>query len=264
MKKLLLALTTALLTFGVSAFAADDENNSEKVSFTIQKTNGPNKEGVMAFTKIYPYPAAEIEDAILERLKEEGITGKKASNNFYAFKEVKYNSLWNRTCDIYIAVNGSQKSGTMYLLISTGYDNYITDSDPEENKKISDWMDSLEENIKNHLYNHQLENQEKETEEAIKDLNDIKKEKEKIEKKVADNEKDIKTLEATRTVVDETNANTVDPKVLKKEQKLYDKLMDKRNKLQYDLDNIKSKLESARDKFNSKKESLNKLKANRP
>lgn len=264
MKKLLLALTTALLTFGVSAFAADDENNSEKVSFTIQKTNGPNKEGVMAFTKTYQYPADEIEDAILEKLKEEGITGKKASNNYYAFKGVKYNSLWNRTCDIYIAVNGSQKAGTMYLLISTGYDNYISDNDPEENKKISDWMDSLEDNIKNHLYNHQLENQEKETEEAIKDLNDIKKDKEKIEKKIADNEKDIKTLEATRTVVDETNANTVDPKVLKKEQKLYDKLMDKRNKLQYDLDNIKAKLESARDKFNSKKDELKKLKENRP
>ena len=51
--------------------------------------------------------------AIYEKLKEEGITGKKASNNFYAFKGIKYNSLWNRTCDIYIAVNGSQKSGKL-------------------------------------------------------------------------------------------------------------------------------------------------------
>ena len=173
MKKLLLAVTAALLTLGVSAFA-ETEDNAEKLSFTMQKVDGPNKDGVMAFTKIYQYPATEIEDAIIEKLKEEGISGKKASNNFYAFKGVKYNSLWNQTFDFYIAVEGSQKSGTIYLVLATGYNNYIVDNDAAENKRISDWLDSLEENIKNHLYNHQLKDQQDETKAAAEDLKSLK------------------------------------------------------------------------------------------
>lgn len=251
MKRFTLAVIAALATIGVSAVE-------------VQKVDGPNKEQVMAFTTTYQYPADDIEDAIIAKLKEEGLSGKKASNNFYAYKGVKYNGLWNRTFDFYIAVNGSHKSGTIYLVLSTGYDNYITDSDKEENEKVSDWLESLDADIQNYVYNQQLSAQQEETDEAEKELKNLKKQKEKTEQKIAANEKELKTFEASRTIVDEANTNTVDPKVLKKEQKQYDKLVDKKSKLQSELDSLDKKIDKARDKYSEEKDKLKKLKSNRP
>lgn len=257
MKKFALLLVS-FLAISVAALA------TEKGAFTMQKVDGPTAEPVMAFARTYSYPAEDIENAILERFKNEGLSCKKAKNKFYAYMGVKYNSLWNRTLDIYFSVNGSKKSGVVLLVLSTGYNNFISNNDSLENQKIAEWMISLEENIKLYIYNLNVEEQQKLTDEASKEVKKLKADKEKAEKKIEANNNAIKAFEEKRTIVDSENVSTIDPKILEKEQKQYDKFMDKKNKLQYELDEIDAKLDKAKRDFNEKNDDLKKLKSNRP
>ena len=80
---------------------------------------------VNLYTIALPYSAENIKIALHDRLKTEGIKGKKTKNNFYAFKGVKYTHLWDNTCDIYVSITGNKEAGNVNLIISQGYDNYV-------------------------------------------------------------------------------------------------------------------------------------------
>lgn len=267
MKKLALIIANLLLLSTVAAYAANNDSKDEKersVAFTMTSVSGPDKETVKAFTVTYSYPADEIMAAIIERLGKEGIKGKKVKNNFYAFKGVRYNHLWPRTCDFYVAVNGSKSSGTIYLALSTGYDNFIIDDDAEQNKVISKWLAELEDDTKNYIHNNKIADQEKVVNEADKQVDKLKKEKTKIEKNIEKNEAETKAFEAKRMIPDQSNPNAIDTKLLEKEQKQSQKLADQKKKLEYQLDEINKKIDKAEKDYSNHKTKLKDLKTNRP
>ena len=267
MKKIALIFANLLMLSTVAVYAANNDSTDEKepsVAFKMSTVSGPEKESVNAFTVTYSYPAKDMEAAIIDRLAKEGIKGKKAKNNFYAFKGVKYNHLWSRTCDFYVAVNGSKTSGTIYLVISTGYDNYIIDDDAEQNKAVSKWLTELESDIKNYIHNNKIAEQEKVVNDADKEVDKLKKEKSKIEKNIEKNEAAIKAFEASRMIPDQSNPNAIDTKTLEKEQKQSQKLTDQQKKLEYQLDEINKKIDNAENEYSKHKNKLKELKTNRP
>ena len=267
MKKIALFIANLLLFSTVSANAASDKTGAEKepsVAFKMSTVAGPEKESIKAFTVTYAYPSDQIEAAIIDRLAKEGIKGKKAKNNFYAFKGVKYNYLWPRTCDFYVSVTGTKTSGTIYLAISSGYDNFIIDDDAEQNKAISDWMASLENDVKSYIHNNKIAEQEKVVNNADKEADKLRKERAKIEKNIEKNQAEIKAFEASRMIPDPNNPNAVDAKLLAKEQKQSQKLSEQEKKLEYQLDEINKKIEKADKEYNSQRSKLKDLKTNRP
>lgn len=267
MKKIAFIIANLLLLNTVAIYAANNDSKDEKepsVVFKMTTVSGPDKESVKAFTVTYSYPADQILAATIDRLAKEGIKGKKAKNNFYAFKGVKYNHLWPRTCDFYVAVNGSKTSGTIYLAISTGYDNFIIDDDAEQNKAISEWLAELENDTKNYIHNNKIADQEKVVNDADKQVDKLKKEKTKIEKNIEKNDAEIKAFEAKRMIPDQNNPNAIDTKLLEKEQKQSQKLEEQKKKLEYQLDEINKKIDKAESDYASHKSKLKDLKTNRP
>ncbi len=271
MKKIAILMANLLLLSSVAAYARDqkesentDKDAKEKVSFTMTPVSGPDGTNMKAFTKTYQYSKDDVLGGIVARLGKESLKGKKVKNNFLAFKGVRYNHLWPRTFDFYIAVNGSKSAGTLYLVMSTGYDNYILDGDEKQDKVISDWMDNLDLSIQKFIHSNKIADQEKVVAAADKEVEKLKKEKAKIEKNITKNEIAIKEFEATRLIPDASDVDNIDTKRLQKEQKQASKLEDQQKKLQYDLDDINKKIDKANDKYSEERETLKKLKSTQP
>ncbi|NCC99426.1 MAG: hypothetical protein EOL95_06955 [Bacteroidia bacterium] len=241
-----------------------NEYYNVQLPISIKSVSGPNKEVVNVFCITYNYPSKSIENAILERLKKEGLDGKKMKNNFYAFKGVKYNYLWNRTFDFYISVIGSQNAGTVNLLISQGYDNFIDTKDYEIQKRASDWLTGLDIDIQRYIHTQTLNGEIKELEAAQKDLKKLNKEKSKIESKIAKKDTEKRTFEAKRTVPDQNNMNNIDPNILEKEQKQANDIEEDRTKLDYELKEIKQKIEAAETHVAEHEKTVQQIKSAKP
>lgn len=274
MKKLILTIAsiavTSILFAQIQTNPSNQYYNNQNEYYNAQlpintkSVSGPNKEVVNVFYITFNYPSQSIENAILERLKKEGLEGKKMKNNFFAFKGVKYNYLWNRTFDFYINVIGSQNAGTVNLLMSQGYDNFIDTNDYEIRKRVSDWLTGLDIDIKRYIHAQYLNGEIKEYEEAQKELKKLNKEKSKIESKIAKKDIERRTFEAKRTVPDQNNMNSIDPNILEKEQKKANDLEEKSNKLNYELKEIKQKIEAADKHVAEHEKAVKKIKSAKP
>lgn len=271
MKKIAILMANLLLLSSVAAYAEEqkeaekkDQEVTKSASFKMTPLSGPDGTNIKAFTRTYQYSKDDVLGGIVARLNKESLKGKKVKNNFFAFKGVRYNHLWPRTFDFYIAVNGSSAAATLYLVMSTGYDNFILDGDENQDKVISDWMDSLDQSIKEYIHGNKIADQEKVVATADKDVDKLKKEKTKIEKNIVKNEAAIKEFEATRLIPDAYNVDNIDTKRLQKEQKMASKLADQQKKLQYELEDIDKKIDKANDKYSEERETLKKLKSSQP
>lgn len=274
MKKLILTIAsiavTSILFAQIQTNASNQYYNNQneyynaQLPIDIKSVSGPNKEVVNVFYITFNYPSQSIENAIVERLKKEGLEGKKMKNNFFAFKGVKYNYLWNRTFDFYISVIGSQNAGTVNLLMSQGYDNFIDTNDYEIQKRVSDWLTGLDIDIQRYIHSQTLNGEIKEYEEAQKELKKLNKEKSKIESKIAKKDTERRTFEAKRTVPDQNNMNSIDPNILEKEQKKANDLEEDRNKLDYELKEIKQKIEAAEKHVAEHDKAIKEIKSAKP
>lgn len=265
MKKLVLVLVSSLM-FGTLVTFAQNDNSENTVSkaYTIQVVKGPLKEDVKAYTISFNYSADDMSKAIAAKLKNEGLSSSKAKNKFIGYKGVKYNPLWNKLFDLYILVNGSAKSGTVYLVLSTGYDNYITEKEYEEtDAKVSAWLVSLEEDIKAYILDNQIKEQEKKVKDALKDLKKEQKKKNSFENKIDLKNKEIRKLEAIRTTPDNDTPSATNTKLIEKEQKLLDKLNRTKQDYEVDLEQSKSNLKKLESTFENEKKALEDLKAKR-
>lgn len=252
MKKLMIAAICSL--FFINAFA--------KVE--IKSVNGPTKTLVNVFAKDYSYPVEDIQKAVLQRLENEGLKGKKMKNNFFGFQEVRYNPLWTSKFDLYVGFAGSKNAGTIELLMATGYDNYMDTSDPELNKNVEAWLDELDLDIRTYIHNQKLEEAEKEMDKAEKEVDKLTKNRESLEKNIEKNENEIRKHQAQRTVATDTNSALIDPKQLAKDQKTAQKLENDRVKLNQKLDNNKQELNNAEKALSKAKEAYKDLKSKQP
>ncbi|MCQ2337169.1 MAG: hypothetical protein MJ010_08350 [Paludibacteraceae bacterium] len=265
MKKLVLVLINTLMLGTLVTFAqnGNSENTTSK-AYTIQVVKGPLKEDVKAYTISYNYSSDDISKAIAAKLKNEGLSSSKAKNKFTGYKGVKYNPLWNKLFDFYILVNGSAKSGTIYLVLSTGYDNYITETEYEEtDAKVSAWLVSLEEDIKAYILSNQIKDQEKKVKSAEKDLKKAQSKRNSLENKIDLKEKEIRKLEAIRATPDNETPSATKTKLIEKEQKLLDKLNRTKQDYEVDLEQAKSNIKKLQSEFDNENKILENLKSKR-
>lgn len=225
---------------------------------------GPDKNMVTVFAKDYAYPVKTIEAAVSERLKSEGLKGKSAKNNFTAYLGVKYNPLWTTNFDLYIGYAGTKTAGTVEVLISTGYANYVDTRDRQTQQRVAEWLNSLDLTIRTYIHNQKIKEAEDALDDAQKEYDKLVKEKRGLEDDIKSNNEAINRLEAQRTVADGQNSASVDPKVLAKEQKEAAKLQDKKNKLAQQLTSVSSQIEKAKDEREKRHSAIIELKNNRP
>jgi len=259
MKKIIFILSSLMILFPTSIVLA-----SETESMEIKKVAGPDDEKISAYSITFPYSTEDIENAIIDKLTTEGLSYRKAKNNFYAFKGVRYNTLWTKMFDFYIAFSGSESAGTIYFIMSTGYNNYIGEDNAAECKVISKWLTSLDRDVRIYLNSNKIKQAEKELASAENELEKLKKEQSKLEKKINSNDVAKKKFDAKRTIVDKKSVETIDTELLEEEKTESDKYIKKGKQLNYQLTNVNSKIKLAEQNVAEKRSNLDTLKENRP
>ncbi len=222
-----------------------------------------DKNLIMGYTITYEHPIEDIEDAVIDRLEKEGVDGSK-KKNFYAFKGIKYNYLWNKSFDMYIQFTGSKKAGTINMLLSQGYDNFIIPSeDSITTAKVYEWLISLDLDVQNYRYNIAMQAHQEEYKGIDKELGKLEKQRTKIEKKIKKNADAKKKFEATRTIIEEGDLN-VDAQKIENEEKKAQKLLAEKNELEEELKKINDKIDLVRADLNKKNAVISDLEKEKP
>lgn len=260
MKKILLLSLSVLVSTGLFAQIICKEKSVSGAIPEVKTALGHDKELVNLYTITLPYSAEDVKDALHQRLDKEGIDGSKTKNNFYAFKEVQYSYLWDKTCDIYVSVTGNKSKAAINLIISQGYNNYIVPSaDSITTKKAYKWLIAADQVVKDYIYEQDLATHLEEQDDINKEIKKLEKERNKIESKIKKNNNQQLKLEASKTIVSEDDLNVDSKKIAKEQQKALD-LQKELLELKEELKSIEKKISDTKGDLTKKKETIIELK----
>ena len=181
------------------------------------------KEGNYRFDKVdrpglgveFPYSKGLVANALKERLDKAGFPKQKTDHGFTYYKGVTWPEITPGQIDVYTKVDGKDNQSTVLLLVSKGYDNYVSSAtDPAVSAKLKAFLESLLPDIKASQLQADIGNQEKAVREAEKDYKKMDKEgnkqsreKEQLEKDISDNVSDkaktAETLDAEKEKLDD-------------------------------------------------------------
>ena len=267
MKKMI-SLCAVLLCMGMASAQTNFYQNSSYISDSgakpeVKTVLNYDKNLIMGYTITFNYDAKDIETAVTERLEKEGVEGNK-KKNFYAYKGIKYNHIWNKMFDMYIQFVGSKNAGTINVILSQGYDNFIIPTeDSITTSKMYAWLTSLDLDVQNYQYNRAMQAHQEEHKDIKKELAKLEKQQTKIEKKIKKNADAQAKFDASKTIVSENEVN-VDAKQLEKEQKQAQKLLDEKAELEAELKKITDKIDLVRSDLNKKNTAISDLEKDKP
>lgn len=267
MKKMI-SLCAVLLCMGMASAQTNFYQNSSYISDTgakpeVKTVLNYDKNLIMGYTITFNYDAKDIETAVTERLAKEGVEGSK-KKNFYAYKGIKYNHIWNKMFDMYIQFVGSKNAGTINVILSQGYDNFIIPTeDSITTSKMYAWLTSLDLDVQNYQYNRAMQAHQEEHKDIKKELAKLEKQQTKVEKKIKKNADAQAKFDASKTIVSENDVN-VDAKQLEKEQKQAQKLLDEKAELEAELKKITDKIDLVRSDLNKKNAAISDLEKDKP
>jgi hypothetical protein len=205
MKKMI-SLCAVLLCMGIAMAQTNFYQNSSYISDSgakpeVKTVLNYDKNLIMGYTITFNYDAKDIETAVTERLEKEGVEGSK-KKNFYAYKGIKYNHIWNKMFDMYIQFVGSKNAGTINVILSQGYDNFIIPTeDSITTSKMYAWLTSLDLDVQNYQYNLAMQAHQEEHKDIKKELAKLEKQQTKIEKKIKKNADAQAKFDASKTIV---------------------------------------------------------------
>lgn len=207
MKKLFksLAAVAFLFTATTTAFAQNAHEGRVKFMKVDQNANIAD----------YDLPKDIIENALKERLEKAGLGKRSSESGFMAYRGATWTEIGPDKMDIYVKVDGKGNMSTITMLVSKGYDNFISAaSDPEKAQKVQDFLNGFIKHARLHHLKLNIVAQEDVVKKAEKELknttdsgNKLQKEKEKVERQVAENkaeqEKKQSAIDAAKVKLEE-------------------------------------------------------------
>ena len=178
-----------LLFIAIFTATALHAQGAHDANVRFAKTDRP---GIIAE---FPYSKGIVENALRARLEAAGIRKPKGEKGFDSYQGVSWADMAPGQVDVYTKVDGKDNQSTVVLLVSKGYDNYVSaSSDPALNAKLKAWLDALLPDIQAGQRLADVGAQEeivRRAEKAYKDADDegnkLTRDKERIEKEIADN-----------------------------------------------------------------------------
>ena len=262
MKKIIAICAALIITGGIiaqeSSYISDSGAKPE-----IKSVLNYDKNLIMGYTITFNYPVEDIETAVIQRMETEGVEGNK-KKNFYAFKGIKYNYIWNKMFDMYVQFVGSKNAGTINVLLSQGYDNFIIPTeDTVTTNKMYKWLTDLDLDVQHYRYNVAMQAHQEELKGIDKELAKLQKQRDKIEKKIKKNSDAQLKFEASKTIVG-TNDLNVDTKAIEKDQMKAEKLNAERSALNEELSKINEKIANVSSDLNKKNTTIDNLEKEKP
>ena len=193
MKKIIVAISLALVASCMSPIYAQQ---IREMGTTINKVTQTATVGEFNDTK------EALSIVLTQKFMEAGlIKSKSASNGFKVFNGVSWPEVSTETLDVYYKVTGKKNKATVEILISKGYENFISSqNDPAAIENVKHFISSLNLGLQNHNHNEKIKETENLILKAQKELDTRNKAVtkaqsglEKAKKAVADQEKEMQT-----------------------------------------------------------------------
>lgn len=181
----LLFLSFVGLIFSMSVFA---QNARE----TIVKFKKVNQTAVVAD---YEAPKKIVEDALKARLDKAGLGKRKTSKGYMTYTGTIWQEITTDKVDVYVKVSGKKDKSSIEVLVSKGYDNFINSgNDAFATENIKTFLNNFVSELSFHQLGLDIKKQEdavkkaeKEAADAIAEAKRLESEREKIEKRMAEN-----------------------------------------------------------------------------
>jgi|GEM_PF-1337806 len=188
MKKVIIALSLALVSISVTPMYAQQ---IKEVGTTINKTTHTAVVGEFNEAK------SALDIVITQKFMEAGlIKTKSASNGFKVFYGVSWPEVTAETLDVYYKVSGKKDKATVEILISKGYENFITSqNDPAAIENLKRFISSLNQGLQSHNLNERIKKQEDLIKKAEKELETRNKTVTKAQSSLEKAKKDVATQE---------------------------------------------------------------------
>lgn len=188
MKSLLKSLSAAAFLLAAANVSYAQNAHEGRVSFMKGDQN--------AVVAEYDLPKNVVEDALKQRFEKAGLSKRSTEKGFMAYKGATWTEVSPDKVDVYAKVEGKGAVSTITVLVSKGYDNFISSaSDPEKVQNVQAFLNSFIKDAKLYQLKLSIAAQEEAVKKAEKDLKTttddgqkLVKDKEKIEKQIADNQ----------------------------------------------------------------------------
>ena len=186
MNTIIKTLAAALLA-GISSIAFAQNAHETRVKF--------NKEDQNAIVAEYDVPRGVLEDALKERLEKAGLGRKGSEKGFISYKAAVWAEIGPDKVDVYARVDGKGDKSTITVLVSKGYTNFITSaSDADKVQRIQNFLNNFAKDAKAYQLRLAIAAQEEVAAQAAKEVKNsaddgekLNREREKIEKQIAEN-----------------------------------------------------------------------------
>lgn len=190
MNKMIKMLATTLLLSGSAALSFAQNAHEGRVKFMKGDQN--------AIIADYDLPREVVEDALKERLEKSGLGKKSTEKGFMAYKGKVWSEISPDKVDVYAKVEGKSDKSTITMLVSKGYDNFISSaSDADNVQKVQAFLNSFLRDAKAYQLRLAIAAQEEIVKKAEKDYKGstddgekLVRDKEKIEKQIVENKND--------------------------------------------------------------------------
>ncbi len=151
----------------------------------------------------FAFPEKTVEKAVDDKMEKLGYKGKQ-SKGFVVYNGVTLSELGNQPLDMYFKFDGRRENTTVYLMLSKGNENFISESDDASTiDNAKSFMQTLIPGIEAYDLEQQIAKQENDFKKAekryqklVNDADDLQKAKIKIEGKIEENPKDQKDQQA--------------------------------------------------------------------
>lgn len=189
-----------------------------------------------AFTDNYSFPSDIVTGAILQRLKQDGISSR-TKKGVISSEGVKYTRLSSEPIDLYFQIQGLGKRGrdgsVVTVFISKGKDNFIGNAnDPSVAQNTLQYLNNFQHDISLYSLQQQIKDQQKSIDSKSKQYNKLLKDSKKMQDK---------RYSLQRNLSAETNVSKQD-KIRKKIRKLDKGILNK----QTDIKNREGELQQSK------------------
>lgn len=187
MKKLFKSLAAVAFLFTATTTVFAQNAREGRVQFMKADQN--------AVIADYDLPKDVIENALKERLEKAGLGKRGSEKGFITYKGSTWTEIGADKMDIYAKVEGKGNMSTVTMLVSKGYDNFISSgTDPEKVQKVQEFLNSFIKDARLYQLKLTIIAQEEAVKKAEKELkgtadngSKLQKDKEKIERQLAEN-----------------------------------------------------------------------------
>jgi peptidoglycan hydrolase CwlO-like protein len=197
MKKIIFILSVLMGVINVAAFAQSVREGSIQYNKTSQS-------GLIAD---YNYSKEAVEAVLQKRFADAKLGKSKSSNKFNVFAEVIWGEITSDKVDVYYKVSTKKNVTTVEIMLSKGYDNFVSASnDPNATLNLKNFLMSLEPDLKAYNVGTKVKEQEEVVKKAEKAVANSNANVDKLEKQKVQLEKNIekakKELEDTKQALE--------------------------------------------------------------